>query len=667
VKNCLAILLLWFAAVAANAQVTTSVLGSHNLSSSQSPIVGGLPPCLYCHAPHNGVKGTSVGLWSQKLSTVQNYTLYSSGTLVNVPQQPVIGYSSNLCLSCHDGTVAPGQTTPYGNIKMSGSMNAADVFGQNLSSVHPFNFKLPLQSAPNLLASVTATPGSTANPSVRLIRGNVQCETCHNAHVQSIDSSNMFLVVDNSQSGLCLACHVSSPASIPMLTKKSTATNAGQSSSTRSATTKPVTYNALTAWSTSAHALGGFQIAKAANAGSHGTLQKNACLSCHTTHKGQARTAMLSSTKQALPNMDANAQTCMNCHNGGSTVSPAIANVYQEFAKKGHPFPAGVNTHLTNENAVLNKNRHATCVDCHEPHAAQKTSSFASSTIRPSQNGTSGVSAVDGATLVSPATYQYQICLRCHGTSTGKQTLATFGYLPTRVVTGGDPLSLLPALSTTAVSSHPISHDSQSPYSQPSLLKFMWNLDGHTQGRLMGSRLLCTDCHNSDDNREFGGTGPNGPHGSQNYHILERRYEFSQVAVGNTPQVGPGSTILNLLPMVVDPAASGPYSMCAKCHDLANILSNASFSKHSTHLNAGFSCSVCHTAHGVGTATASVPGERLVSFDVAVVAENDVLLTPITYNRASATCTLKCHNYNHNPNGTVTLSQGNQMNRVKKH
>jgi hypothetical protein len=24
----------------------------------------------------------------------------------------------------------------------------------------------------------------------------------------------------------------------------------------------------------------------------------------------------------------------------------------------------------------------------------------------------------------------------------------------------------------------------------------------------------CIECHNSDNNREFGGTGPNGPHGS---------------------------------------------------------------------------------------------------------------------------------------------------------
>jgi hypothetical protein len=35
----------------------------------------------------------------------------------------------------------------------------------------------------------------------------------------------------------------------------------------------------------------------------------------------------------------------------------------------------------------------------------------------------------------------------------------------------------------------------------------------------------CLECHNSDDNREFGGTGP---HGSKWGHILERRYELSQ-------------------------------------------------------------------------------------------------------------------------------------------
>lgn len=665
-KKRLAVALICLAAVAANAQINSSVLGSHNLSSTQSPIVGGLPPCLFCHAPHNGTKNAS-GLWSQKLSTVQNYTLYSSGTLMNVPQQPVMGKNSNLCLSCHDGTVAPGSTSPYGVIKMSGAMTPYDVFGSDLSTVHPFNFKLPLVAANDVLPQVTANPGSTANPAVHMIQNNIQCETCHNPHVQTLDASNMFLVVDNSNSALCLACHISTPTQTAMVKPSSNPANSTVGATSHSNSTKPVACNAMTAWSTSAHAQGGFQITKGANAGPYGNLRKNACLSCHTTHKGQGKTVLLAAPKQAVASMDPSAQTCMNCHNGGSVVSPAITNVYQEFIKKGHPFPAGSNTHSHTESTVLDQNRHATCVDCHEPHAAQKSGSFNTISIRPSQSGVNGVSATDGSTLVTPAVYQYQTCLRCHGNSTGKQQLITYGYQPQRLVSNGDQLSLVPALSTTASSSHPISHDRQSPYGQPSLLKAMWNLDGHTQGRMMGTRLLCTDCHNADDNREFGGTGPNGPHGSQYYHILERRYEFSQVAVGTGTGMGPGSAIQNLLPMVVDPSANGPYAMCAKCHDLANILSNASFSKHALHLNAGFSCSACHTAHGVAAATAGLTGERLMNFDIKVVGRNDVTMEPITYNRAANSCTLKCHNYNHFSNGTVAVSQGIRNLRVTKH
>ena len=255
---------------------------------------------------------------------------------------------------------------------------------------------------------------------------------------------------------------------------------------------------------------------------------------------------------------------------------------------------------------------------------------------------------------MSPAANQFETCLRCHGTSAGKQILSIYGYLPTRIVTVGDPLNVILQFNATTKSSHPVMHDSNSPFPQPSLLKFMWNLDGRTQGRAINTHILCTDCHNSDDNREFGGSGPNGPHGSRFSHILERRYEFSQVVPGFPPAAGPGTTIRNLLPPVVDPAADGPYSLCAKCHNLSNIMSNASFSQHALHINAGFSCSVCHTAHGIGGSSASISGERLVNFDLGVVAENDSTKGPISYSRAAGTCTLKCHNVDHNANGTVT-------------
>jgi hypothetical protein len=221
-----------------------------------------------------------------------------------------------------------------------------------------------------------------------------------------------------------------------------------------------------------------------------------------------------------------------------------------------------------------------------------------------------------------------------------------YGYSPMRVVSAADPLNIIPEFATTATSSHPLAHPRSSPLPQPSLLVNMLTEAGLASGRLVGTQLFCTDCHNSDDNREFGGTGANGPHGSVNSHLLERNYQFSQAAV-------PGGTVTNLFPNP-DMSPAGPYSMCAKCHDLTNnILANTSFTQHNLHIaQYGFSCSTCHTAHGMGAISPTITGERLVNFDANVVGQNGS--TPISYNRGTNTCTLMCHNAAHNADGTVT-------------
>ena len=180
--------------------------------------------------------------------------------------------------------------------------------------------------------------------------------------------------------------------------------------------------------------------------------------------------------------------------------------------KIGHPFPSGTNTHDRTESEVLNNNRHATCVDCHNPHASSPVSSFAAPpAIRPSQNSVVGISASDSLTVLKPAINQYENCLRCHGASVGKTTDKKYGYLPVWAASAGDPLNIIPQFAATSSSSHPVTHDRSSALPQPSLRAQMLNLDGTTPGRNMGVRILCTDCHNSDDNREFGGTGANGP------------------------------------------------------------------------------------------------------------------------------------------------------------
>ena len=101
------------------AQTTGDVIGVHDLGpGSKSPITGARPDfCMYCHEPHNGVGGPTP-LWNQKL-TVQSYSLYTSYTEKNRPVQPTMGADSNLCLSCHDGTVRPEPPPPMARSRCS--------------------------------------------------------------------------------------------------------------------------------------------------------------------------------------------------------------------------------------------------------------------------------------------------------------------------------------------------------------------------------------------------------------------------------------------------------------------------------------------------------------------------------------------------------------------
>ena len=600
------------------AQISGDALGAHSLGpGSSSPVTGARSdPCSYCHAPHSGL---NVGLWNQKLTT-QNYTTYTGDTAKNIGTQPMLGGVSNQCLSCHDGAVAVGATVAYGQVTTRGSMLSTDVFGSNMQSSHPFSLALPLKDNIDLVASLAAN-GSTADPTgaVKLIEGNVECTSCHNPHVQAKDPVSLNFLVEESSSGkLCLACH------------DPTRTIGAQ-------------VNPLVDWATSAHALSASKISPQALLGSYATVGADACNSCHAPHNASGTARLLRGQ---------NEQDCIACHNGGANVSPMpqYSNVFAEYAtpKVGHPFPASTSQHDAAEGILLNNNRHATCVDCHSAHGSQPVGVFPPAPqLRISQKDAAGISAIDGTSILTPAVNQYETCLRCHGNSAGKQVQPIYGYFPIRAVSAGDPLNLIPPFALTSTSSHPVTHTSSSPLAQPSLLVNMLNLDGITPGRAMGTQILCSDCHNSDDNREFGGTGANGPHGSRWTHILERRYEFSRA-------VSPGQLISNPFP-TPDLSANGPYALCGKCHDLANqIMKNTSFNDHANHINAGFSCSTCHTAHGMGASSGTISGERLVNFDLNVVAPNGSL--PVSYSRASNSCTLVCHGVAHTGSGAGTTT-----------
>jgi predicted CXXCH cytochrome family protein len=634
------------------AQLGGDVIGQHDLSpGSASPTQGTLSgSCIYCHAPHSGLSGTTqAALWDQKLSSVSNYATYSSSTMVNSTTQPVLGADSSLCLSCHDGTVALGQLTPYGSIRMSGQLQPQDILGTNLQSDHPFSFVLPLKTSADLLPSLSATPPVTADTTghVRLINGNVECTSCHNPHVQNIDPNSNFLAIDNTNGALCLACHTTTPSGSGMGLSAAVTARAAMRAVSR---TSAHEVNPLQEWRTSIHATASNTVSvnaessrnqnrmlRQASTYKYPTVARNGCLSCHQSHNVLSPSSLLRGLGD---------QACVACHSGTKNVTPAAPNIFAEMAapKISHSFPSsGTNSHESHEDALLDHNRHATCADCHNSHSSGRVATFAPGpALRVSQGRVIGISATDGVTVLTPAINQYENCLRCHGNSTGKQTKPMFGYTPTRAVAAVDSLNLIPQFALTSTSSHPVMHDRNSTLPQPSLMPSMIQLDGSTKGRGMGVRILCTDCHNSDDNREFGGTGANGPHGSTFIHILERRYELSQAPM-------PGKLVTNLFPnpnlSAAGGVSGGPYALCAKCHDLKQIVSNSSFSEHARHINDGFSCSVCHSAHGLGANSGLISGERLVNFDVNVVAPNGS--NPISYSRARNSCSLTCHNHTH--------------------
>ncbi len=646
-KILLACMMLLAAAGTMSAQITGDVIGVHDLGpGSKSPITGARPDfCLYCHAPHTSLVQGTAPLWNQKLTT-QTFTPYTSTTYHEKGNNmQVLGADSNLCLSCHDGTVAVGNTAAYGQVTMTGSMNPNDVFQENtatsLQASHPFSLILPLNDASNLVSTLVSGQTADKTGAVKLIQGNIECTSCHNPHVQAKDPLNQNFLALNSASGvLCYACH-----------DPNRQASEGQDP------------NPLNGWYQSIHATSTAAVQNLP----YPTLATNACFSCHTDHNAAG---------PAWLQRGSGDQVCLNCHSGTSSAtanantlagraarmmpnvvaSPkvnALLNVASEYAKVGHPIattsvlPVKPGAKAQTRAVVANNPTLTGCVNCHDPHAMQSGTNAASPAapmVRATQRGVDGISEKDGMTVVRPAKYQFETCLRCHGPRPGKAPdVAKYGYIPARLDVASDPRNIIPQFSPTAASSHPVTHPRSSAFSQPSLLANMWNLNGTTQGRVMGSQIFCTDCHNSDDNREFGGTGPSGPHGSRWTHILERRYEFSQAPA-------PGQPITNLFPNP-DLTVNGPYALCGKCHNLTNVMQNASFSKHAKHISAGMSCSTCHTAHGTGSGSANVSGQRLINFDMNVVAPNGG--APITYNRGANTCTLSCHGQAHNPDGTV--------------
>jgi predicted CXXCH cytochrome family protein len=207
--------------------------------------------CVFCHTPHGANTTVEAPLWNKLASSV-TYTTYDSTTIDG--DILAVGSVSIACLACHDGSQSTdvvingpgaGNSNPAG-VALRGGDRFLDpdqsfTLGTDLSNDHPIGVQYggfgatPVDpdfrtgaSVPGLqVATVNGaqrwwvdTVGGTAatrdkTDMILYTRDNsanggateepfVECASCHDPHTEN----ETFLRILNTNSALCLACHV---------------------------------------------------------------------------------------------------------------------------------------------------------------------------------------------------------------------------------------------------------------------------------------------------------------------------------------------------------------------------------------------------------------------------------------------------------------------------
>ena len=643
-----------------NADAQSGIINTkHNLSvSGPGPIKSYTEDriCVFCHTPHNAYQlnpanaGTGTGsapiapeeytylpLWNHEVTTQPTALFYSSSTLKASLSQPT--GPTKLCLSCHDGTVALGTIASGANLGIPGTLkdypptygNPNTNFGTDLSGHHPVSFPYS-SSLPNPeLASIDSLPSS-----LTLFSGDeVHCTTCHNPHD---DTNGNFLVMDNSSSQLCTACHI------------------------------------LTGWNVAAHDqcenchTPHFAVPPGEwllNFSSYDACLTGGCHSSDPVHT--VMTDIKSQTMKTSGNLtspgvrglsqkaqfasrrtDASEKACAAaCHGSEqvNTQSPAATSNGMQTALLISPktgakkdiksqimkissHRSGPNARILSPRAQLALRRsgmnQVTCVDCHNPHLTNKNGKASAPRISGVLQGVSGLDR--NGVEVEAADYEYEICFKCHSDAG-----ADFSYIPRVIGTTNLRLAFDPG----NASYHPVVEMGKT-MNVPSIPS-TFNLDLRAT-----SRIYCTDCHHDDAG------GSRGPHGSSFAPILGERYETAD---------GTRESFQN-------------YALCYRCHNRDSILGDNSFKKnssgkggHSGHLAAGTPCSACHDPHGVNLSSSSGDtGDHthLINFDTTIVSPKPGNVYPIFKSNGifSGNCTLVCHGKLHDnesyPQGAIS-------------
>ena len=572
----------------------------HNLSTSGPGTFRSLTVdevCVFCHTPHNA--RPEAPLWN-RMGSAQTYTEYGSTTIQAVPGEP--SGKSQLCLACHDGTIALGALV---NQPSGGSNDLLDTFltgranlDSDLSDDHPISFVYDS----NL---VIANP-ELAQPSVidlPLENQELQCTSCHDPH-QATPAP--FLHKTSLGGELCTTCHERSGNTWDWTTSSHATSTATPTGANPWANRKPQWQGA--------------------------DVAENSCFNCHTPHNAITPQRLIKDLEEA---------TCFLCHNG----TVAAGDIEADFLKvSAHPVDITPNADHDNTRVEnpLTMSLHAECADCHNPHGAGPDLPMISfnpaspldgnHTIAPAANARIlGVTGVDiNGVVKAELDFQYELCFKCHGLpgrsacGSGRCDFATTNSM-TRLDGVYNIRDKVDENNPALVSFHPLV--TNNPLNDDEVPSLRDDIPLNTSTSL----IYCTDCHSSDQGPAAGFTGATGPHGSIDEPILAMRQ--------------------SLLPQNNNMPADS--LLCFKCHDENEIDGTRSFRHRSHVFNRGASCMNCHDPHGsavyphllnfqtstsLGGATLTITGPNDGSFPVP---------TWIDDGEHAGTCFLNCHGSNH--------------------
>lgn len=600
-------------------QLSASIVNTkHNLSVSNTAgtikASSETEVCVFCHVPHFA-QAVGKPLWNRSMPTA-DYVMYDSDYLRRMGYPAIAadlgsandtpGALSRQCLSCHDGTIAIGAVSKLrydydgALIDMSGDDpdgtipdTAVGFIGTDLSHHHPVGAKYDPTISKTFGNGGVRTSELKATPDAPIklyeyagYTGKyVECSSCHDPHKEN----SKFLHFDTGANhaanfvGTCTSCHQK------------------------------------TDWVGSAHQAppGTPAYTDAALIARYGTdkVADLGCANCHVPHNGQGvgylnRQVLEQTCFQGAASTEGGAK----CHGvgGAKDIKSVLSRTYTHPVLTEDNLPG---TQHTNLDALYGTgspdplaikgmewatNKHAVCMDCHNPHRAKPGTHVASGSwysapgtstnlVSNVLKGVPGIEPTWPAAWTQPTTFttmessekEYQICLKCH--SYWGLGAATKG-LSVYTSAGGTPLTDVAwEMNINNKSGHSvvINQLGRTGSYAPKELNTVQLLTPWKENPGLNT-MYCSDCHGADN--ELGGD-PKGPHGSNLKYVLKGVNQY-------WPKKSTG--VLYTLDDIQNGTAGGV--ICMNCHDI-----NHPHDKwRNSMANKGFACVECHVAvpHG---------------------------------------------------------------------